>query len=90
MAQSRLLKAIADPIRIRIIALLIREENNICVEEMVSLFDREQPTISHHLRILRDAGLVGFRRHGLFIYYHVHIGALIQAWKIIENLVNLS
>ena len=60
VGQARLLKALADPTRLRILSLLSRYEGEVCVFEIVESFTLEQPTISHHLRILRDAGL---RRH---------------------------
>jgi len=56
VVQARLLKALADPTRLRILSLLSRYEGEVCVFEIVESFTLEQPTISHHLRILRDAG----------------------------------
>ncbi len=56
VTQARLLKALADPTRLRILSLLSRHEGEVCVFEIVESFTLEQPTISHHLRILRDAG----------------------------------
>lgn len=84
--QARLLKALADPTRLRILSLLSRHEGEVCVFEIVESFTLEQPTISHHLRILRDAGLVDCRKKGLWAYYYVRREALGRARDVIENL----
>ena len=85
--QARLLKALADPTRLRILSLLSRHEGEVCVFEMVESFTLEQPTISHHLRILRDAGLVDCRKKGLWAYYYVRREALTRAQEVINGLV---
>jgi ArsR family transcriptional regulator len=87
VTQARLLKALADPTRLRILSLLSRHEGEVCVFEIVESFTLEQPTISHHLRILRDAGLVDCRKKGLWAYYYVRREALSRAQDVINNLV---
>ena len=67
-SQERRLTALADPTRLRIVNLLARHEA-LCVCEIEAAFDLGQPTISHHLRILRDAGLVNVDRRGTWAYY---------------------
>jgi ArsR family transcriptional regulator, arsenate/arsenite/antimonite-responsive transcriptional repressor len=84
--QARLLKALADPTRLRILSLLSRHEGEVCVFEIVESFTLEQPTISHHLRILRDAGLVDCRKKGLWAYYYVRREALNRAQEVINGL----
>jgi ArsR family transcriptional regulator, arsenate/arsenite/antimonite-responsive transcriptional repressor len=84
--QARLLKALADPTRLRILSLLSRHEGEVCVFEIVESFTLEQPTISHHLRILRDAGLVDCRKKGLWAYYYVRRDALSRAQDVINGL----
>ena len=86
VVQARLLKALADPTRLRILSLLSRHEGEVCVFEIVESFTLEQPTISHHLRILRDAGLVDCRKKGLWAYYYVRRDALTRARDVIEGL----
>src|SRR5437879_10212052 len=71
VGQARLLKALADPTRLRILSLLSRHEGEVCVFEIVESFTLEQPTISHHLRILLNAGLVDYRKRGLYSFYYV-------------------
>ena len=85
--QARLLKALADPTRLRILSLLSRHEGEVCVFEIVESFTLEQPTISHHLRILRDASLVDCRKKGLWAYYYVRREALNRAQEVINGLV---
>ena len=80
------LKALADPTRLRILSLLSRYEGEVCVFEIVESFTLEQPTISHHLRILRDAGLVDCRKKGLWAYYYVRREALARAGEVITSL----
>jgi ArsR family transcriptional regulator, arsenate/arsenite/antimonite-responsive transcriptional repressor len=86
VGQARLLKALADPTRLRILSLLSRHEGEVCVFEIVESFTLEQPTISHHLRILRDAGLVDCRKKGLWAYYYVRREALARAGDVITGL----
>ena len=86
VSQARLLKALADPTRLRILSLLSRHEGEVCVFEIVESFTLEQPTISHHLRILRDAGLVDCRKKGLWAYYYVRREALSRAREVIDTL----
>jgi len=67
-ATEEMLQALAAPVRLRIAHLLARHQA-LCVCEIESAFDLEQPTISHHLRVLRDAGLVQVQRRGTWAYY---------------------
>ena len=64
-------KALGDPVRLTLIDVLRRHAGKVCVCELVPLFDLSQPTISHHLKVLRDAGLVASERQGLWAYYYV-------------------
>ena len=75
-------KALGDPVRLQLIDVLRKHAGKVCVCELVPLFDISQPTLSHHLKKLRDAGLVDSERRGLWAYYYVVPGALeeIAAW----------
>jgi ArsR family transcriptional regulator, arsenate/arsenite/antimonite-responsive transcriptional repressor len=64
-------KALADPIRVQLVDVLRRHAGTVCVCELTPLFEVSQPTVSHHLKVLRDAGLVGVERRGLWAYYYV-------------------
>jgi ArsR family transcriptional regulator len=69
-------KALGDPIRLQLVDVLRSHAGRVCVCELVPLFDVSQPTLSHHLRKLRDAGIVDCERHGLWAYYYVRPEAL--------------
>lgn len=75
-------RALGDPIRLQLIDVLRRHAGKVCVAELIPLFDVTQPTLSHHLKKLRDAGIVGVERPGLWAYYYVNEGALdeLAAW----------
>jgi ArsR family transcriptional regulator len=64
-------RALADPIRLQLVDVLRRHAGKVCVCELIPLFDVSQPTVSHHLKVLRDAGLVGVERRGLWSFYYV-------------------
>lgn len=69
-------KALADPTRIRILNMLARSDEAICVCDIVDQFPLGQPAISHHLRVLRDARFVFAERRGTFMYYQVNRACL--------------
>jgi ArsR family transcriptional regulator len=69
-------KALGDPIRLQIVDVLRSHAGEVCVCELVPLFEVSQPTLSHHLRKLREAGLVDSVKRGLWSYYFVKPEAL--------------
>jgi ArsR family transcriptional regulator len=71
-------KALGDPVRAQLIDVLRKHAGKVCVCELVPLFDLSQPTVSHHLKVLRQAGLVGSERQGLWAYYYVIPDALAE------------
>jgi ArsR family transcriptional regulator len=64
-------KALTDPVRLQIVDVLRRRAGEVCVCDLQGLFDISQPTLSHHLRKLREAGLVGVVRREQWAYYYV-------------------
>jgi ArsR family transcriptional regulator len=62
-------KALADPTRLDIFRLIAVQEAPICACDVVDRFDVSQPTISHHLKVLREAGLITVSRRGVWAYY---------------------
>ncbi|MFI6166176.1 metalloregulator ArsR/SmtB family transcription factor [Nocardia sp. NPDC051052] len=63
-------KALADPVRLRLLSLIVsRSGEQICVCELTPQFELSQPTISHHLKVLREAGLIDCERRGTWVYY---------------------
>jgi ArsR family transcriptional regulator, arsenate/arsenite/antimonite-responsive transcriptional repressor len=75
-------KALGDPARLQLVDVLRKHAGKVCVCELVPLFDLSQPTVSHHLKVLSEAGLVGSERQGLWAYYYVIPDALqeLSAW----------
>src|ERR1700754_5311520 len=69
-------KALADPVRLQLIDVLRKHAGKVCVCELVPLFDLSQPTVSHHLKVLRDAGLVDSERRGTWVWYRARREAL--------------
>src|SRR5437764_2303338 len=69
-------KALGDPVRLQLVDVLRKHAGKVCVCELVPLFDLSQPTVSHHLKVLREAGIVGSERQGLWAYYFVIPDAL--------------
>src|SRR6266581_215447 len=75
-------KALSDPVRVQLVDVLRKHAGKVCVCELLPLFDISQPTLSHHLKKLRDAGIVDSERQGLWAYYYVIPDALkeLTAW----------
>jgi len=73
-------KALSEPVRLQIVDVLRRQAGEVCVCDLQSLFDISQPTLSHHLKKLREAGLVGVVRRAQWAYYFV-IPDRLEAFK---------
>jgi ArsR family transcriptional regulator len=74
--EASLFKAIADENRLRILATLANANDDVCVCDFTGALPLNQPTVSHHLRILREAGLLTCERRGTWVYYRLAPGAL--------------
>jgi ArsR family transcriptional regulator len=71
-ALAGVFKALADPARFRLFSLIASHAGGeVCVCDLTPAFDLTQPTISHHLRVLREAGLVNCERRGTWVYYWI-------------------
>jgi ArsR family transcriptional regulator len=74
---ARVFKALADPARLRLLSLIgAREGGEVCVCDLTAAFELTQPTISHHLKTLREAGLIDCQRRGTWVYYWLVPSAL--------------
>jgi ArsR family transcriptional regulator, arsenate/arsenite/antimonite-responsive transcriptional repressor len=74
-----LLKALADPVRLRLISLIASHAGGeVSACDLNDAFDLSQPTISHHLRVLREAGLLDRKKRGVWVYYRPRIEALVS------------
>ena len=63
--------ALSDPVRLRLLSLVAAGESGVCVCDLVEPSGRSQPTVSHHLKVLREAGLVESEKRGTWAWYHV-------------------
>lgn len=88
MDNLKILKALANETRIKIIELLL--EYNYCVRALAKRLDLTEATISQHLKILNDAGLLSKEKHGYFIHYYVNKAELIKLSKDIESLAKIN
>ena len=76
---ARMFKALGDPVRLRLLSLIASHAGGeACVCDISESFDLSQPTISHHLKVLRAAGLLDCERRGTWVYYWVIPSALQQ------------
>lgn len=70
------LEILAHPVRMQLLDVLARKEGTVCVCDLEAAVPVKQPTVSHHLRLLREAGLVHSEKQGLYAYYRVDRAAL--------------
>lgn len=65
-------KALGDPVRLRLLSMIAsRAGGEVCVCDLTPAFDLSQPTISHHLKLLKQAGLIDSERRGTWVYYRL-------------------
>ena len=82
---SGVFKALADPVRLRLLSLIASHAGGeACVCDLTGEFDVSQPTISHHLKVLREAGLLASRRRGTWVYYRVQPAALAALGQLLD------
>jgi ArsR family transcriptional regulator, arsenate/arsenite/antimonite-responsive transcriptional repressor len=82
---AAMFKALGDPIRLRLLSLIANHPGGeACVCEISDTFDVSQPTISHHLKLLRSAGLLDCERRGTWVYYWVVSSALQQLSSVLH------
>jgi ArsR family transcriptional regulator, arsenate/arsenite/antimonite-responsive transcriptional repressor len=83
--EALLFKAVADSYRLRMLATLARAVQEVCVCDFTDALPLNQPTVSHHLRILREAGLVTCERRATWVYYQLAPDALDRIETAIGN-----
>jgi DNA-binding transcriptional ArsR family regulator len=83
---AQVFKALGDPVRLRLLSLIgAHQGGEVCVCELTDAFDLTKPTISHHLKVLREAGIITSERRGTWVYYRLEpavldrMGALLTA-----------
>ena len=81
-----LLKALADPVRLRLMSLVASHPGGeACVCDLNQAFDLSQPTISHHLKVLHEAGLLAREKRGVWVYYRARTEALASLGTLIGS-----
>jgi ArsR family transcriptional regulator, arsenate/arsenite/antimonite-responsive transcriptional repressor len=81
-----LFKALGDPVRLRLLSLIAcHDGGEACVCELTDAFDVSAPTISHHLKVLREAGLITSERRGTWIYYRVSPEAIARVSAVLGD-----
>src|SRR5579872_4872624 len=83
---AQLFKALGDPHRLAILATLARAKDEVCVCDFTAGLPLEQPTVSHHLRWLREAGLVRSQRRGTWVYYRLAPGVIARLRRAVNTL----
>jgi ArsR family transcriptional regulator, arsenate/arsenite/antimonite-responsive transcriptional repressor len=82
---ATIFKALSDPVRLRLLSLIASHPGGqACVCEISATFDVSQPTISHHLKLLRSAGLLDCERRGTWVYYWVIPSVLQQLASVLD------
>jgi ArsR family transcriptional regulator, arsenate/arsenite/antimonite-responsive transcriptional repressor len=83
---ARGFKALGDPVRLRLLSLIAaRGGGEVCVCDLTDAFDVKGPTISHHLKVLREAGLIDCERRGTWVYYWVVPAALAPLSQLLDT-----
>ena len=83
---ARSFKALGDPVRLRLLSLIAaRAGAEVCVCELTDAFTVSGPTISHHLKVLREAGLIDGERRGTWVYYWIVPGRLAQLSQLLDS-----
>jgi ArsR family transcriptional regulator len=83
-ATATLFKALGDPARVRLVNLLVRSGEPVCVCELVEPVGLAQPTVSHHLKKLAGAGLLDREQRGVWAYYSVNREAMARVASLVE------
>ena len=68
---AEMFKAIADPVRLRLLSLIAAHPSGACACDLVAPVERSQPTVSHHLKVLADAGILHREKRGRWVWYSV-------------------
>jgi ArsR family transcriptional regulator, arsenate/arsenite/antimonite-responsive transcriptional repressor len=86
-----LFKALADPVRLRLLSLIAcHDGGESCVCELLEAFDLTAPSVSYHLKILREAGLISSERRGTWVYYRVNPDVMARMSAVLAPAVALA
>jgi len=85
--RAELMKALADPTRLTMVASLFKSDSPICICDFTAGLGLSQPTISHHMAKLKEAGLVESEKRGIWIYYRLRDKMPTETRKLLSRLV---
>ena len=85
--QADLLKALADPTRLTMVAALRSAAEPVCICDFTGALSLSQPTISHHMAKLREAGLIESEKRGIWVYYRLRAGLPGNVTKLLDTLL---
>lgn len=83
------LQLLGHPVRLQILTILARHAGQVCVCDLEAAVSVKQPTVSHHLRLLRAAGIIDCERHGQWAYYFIVHSRLAQVRERIMSLLDM-
>lgn len=86
---SRACELLSHPVRLQLLDVLARNEGRVCVCDLEAAVPVKQPTVSHHLKLLREAGLVESQRQGLWVYYYLNRAALAALRLEVESFLDV-
>ena len=84
---AELMKALADPTRLTMVASLVKADSPICICDFTAGLELSQPTISHHMAKLKEAGLVESEKRGIWVYYRLRDKLPAATRKVLSNLI---
>ncbi len=85
---AELMKALADPTRLTMVASLVKADAPICICDFTAGLELSQPTISHHMAKLKEAGLVESEKHGIWVYYRLRDKIPTSTRKLLSQLIS--
>ena len=85
--EAALFKALGDPHRIAVLATLARADDEVCVCDFTAALPLNQPAVSHHLKLLRDVGLIVGERRGTWVYYRLAANARERIDRALDALI---
>lgn len=84
-ARARIIKAMAHPTRLFIVDELSRNER--CVSELTEMIEADTSTVSKHLSILKEAGIVAYEKRGLEVYYSLRVPCVLKFFDCVESVI---
>lgn len=85
---AALFKALSHPVRVQILDLISQGDGETCACDIERHFDLTQPTISHHLKVLRKAGLIASESHGVWVHHHVNRAKVTELRQLLTMMEN--